>query len=272
MAVKLLTVEQHQEVLKRLVSLGKQRCVQIPIHSAGEEYTSLMICLLMHNLSAGQSILRLAESFGDEWFPATVGYSIVRPMFEIDVTSHYITQAPKERSRQYIEFCAVLNKRNMEACSKHRKSNNASWREGMELVWQHHWAPREKEVQKKFDAVLPQFTRKENPRKGELFENWSGKSIRKMASEVDHLEAYDVFYSELSSFTHGNVHLADRFLQTRPDGPVWSQRSNEFDIGNVFRHAATFLTCNMELFSQQFKILSDAEIENCWEMRRNPKD
>ena len=272
MAVKFLTVEQHQEVLKRLVSLGKQRCSQIPIHSAGHEYTSLMICFLMHNLSAAESLLCLAKSFGNEWFPATVGYSIVRPMFEIDVNAHYITQMPKERPRQYIEFCAILNKRRMEACAKHRKSSDASWREGMELEWQHNWAAREKEIQKKFDAVLSQFTRKENPRKGELFENWSGKSIRKMASEVDHVEAYDIFYSELSSFTHANVHLADRFLQHRADGLIWSQRSNEFDIGNVFRHAATFLTCNMKLFGQQFKTLSDAEIENCWETGRLPRN
>jgi hypothetical protein len=265
MAVKLLTVKQHQEVLKRLLELGKQRGGRVPIHAAGEEYTSLMICFLLHSLSAAESILRLSASFGDEWFPATVGYSIVRPMFEIDVTAHYITKSPAERARQYIDFGAVLNKRKMEACAKHRKSRDAGWREGMELEWQHYWASREPDVNKKFDAVSSQFTRKENPRKGELFKNWSGKSIRKMAEDVDQLESYDVFYGELSSFTHGNVHLADRFLRCRADGPAWSQRSNEFDVGNVLRHAATFLTCYMELFGQQFKTWSDIEVEACWD-------
>jgi hypothetical protein len=270
MAVKLLTVEQHQEVLKRLVALGKQRGGSIPIHAAGEEYTSLMICFLLHTASAAESILRLSASFGDEWFPATVGYSIVRPMFEIDVTAHYITKSPAERARQYIEFSAVLNKRKMEACAKHRKSSDAGWREGMELEWQHYWLSREADVRRKFDAVSSQFTRKENPRKGQLFENWSGKSIRKLAEDVDHLESYDIFYSELSSFTHGNVHLADRFLQRPVDGPVWSQRSNAFDVVGVFRYAAIFLTCYMELFGQQFKTWSDAEVEACWEMHVKP--
>jgi hypothetical protein len=266
MAVKLLTVEQHQEVLKRLFELGKQRSGRIPVHAAGDEYTSLMICFLLHSASAAESILRLSASFGDEWFPVTVGYSIVRPMFEIDVTAHYITKSPAERARQYIEFDAVLNKRKMDACAKHRKSGNVSWREGMELEWQHYWASREADVCKKFEAVASRFTRQQNPRKGELFDSWSGKSIRKMAEEVDHLESYDVFYSELSSFTHGNVHLADRFLHRQADGPVWSRRSNEFDVGNVFRHAAGFLTCYMQLFGQQFKTWSDAEVEACWEM------
>jgi len=117
MAVKLLTVEQHQEVLKCLFELGKQRGGRVPIHAAGEEYTSLMICFLLHSASAAESILRLSTSFGNEWFPTTVGYSIVRPMFEIDVTAHYITKSPVERARQYIKFDAVLNKRKMEACT-----------------------------------------------------------------------------------------------------------------------------------------------------------
>ena len=264
MAVKFLTIEQHQEVLRRLVELGKHHGGSIPFHAAGKEYTSLMICFLLHSVAAAESTLCLSKSFGPEWFPATVGYSIVRPMFEIDVTAHYITKSPAAYARQYIEFSAVLNKRKMEVCAKHRRSSHASWREGMELEWQHYWAPLEAEVRKKFDAVSAQFTRKENPRK--LFENWSGKSIRKLAEEVDHLESYEVFYGELSSFAHGDVHLADRFLKRRADGPVWSQRSNEFDVGNVVRHAATFLTCYMKLFGQQFKNWSDAEVEGCWEV------
>jgi hypothetical protein len=192
-------------------------------------------------------------------------------MFEIDVTAHYITKSPAERARQYIEFDAVLNKRRMDACLKHRKSGNAGWREGMELEWQNIWSARETAVRKKFDAVCSQFTRKENPRKGEIFDNWSGKSIRKMAEDVDHIESYDVFYGELSSFTHANVHLADRFLQGQPDSPIWSRRANYFDVANVFRHAAIFLTCFMKLFGQQFKNWSDAEVEACWELPSSNK-
>jgi hypothetical protein len=88
-----------------------------------------------------------------------------------------------------------------------------------------------------------------------------------MASEVDHIEAYDVFYSELSLFTHADVRLADRYLQHRPDGPIWSQKANEFDVGNVFRHAASFLTCNLELFGNQFNIWTEAEVSDCWRDR-----
>jgi hypothetical protein len=179
MAVQFLTVEQHQDVLKRLVQLGKKRGSPVPIHADGEEYTSLMICFLLHSLSAAESILCLSTSLGNEWFPTTVGYVIVRPMFEIDVTAHFITKASRERARQYIEFGEVLNKRKTEACAKHRNSANAGWKDGMELLWQNHWASREAEVRKKFDAVSSRFTiRKSHGREDSLKTGQASASAR----------------------------------------------------------------------------------------------
>jgi hypothetical protein len=55
------------------------------------EYTSLMICFLLHELSTAETLLRIVGSFGDKWFPVTVGYTVTRAMFETDVTGHYLT-------------------------------------------------------------------------------------------------------------------------------------------------------------------------------------
>jgi hypothetical protein len=259
-----LTTEQHQEVLSRLVTLGKSRADGLPFHPAGVEYTSLMVCFLLHNLSAAETLLRIASSFGNEWYPVTVAYAVARTMFETDVTAHYITKAPAERARQYISFSAILNKRQMDACAKHRNSSNPQCREAMDLVWQHQWAPREKEVLARFDAARPQFSRTNRSGKVEIFPNWTGKKLHQIADEVDHLEAYDIFYAELSSFAHADIRLANRFLQLRPDGPVWSQRAEEGDVGNVFRHAARFLDCYLALFGGQFKTWTKAHIQACW--------
>jgi hypothetical protein len=266
--VLFLTTEQHQEVVQRLLDLGRNHVDKIPFHAAGMQYTSLMISFLLHNLSVAETLLRISKSFGNEWFPMTIGYAITRTMFESDVAGHYISQAPAERARQYIEFAAVLNKRKMDACSEHRNSKDQQWREAMTLLWQHVWGPREADVSKKFSAVASKFTRKSKSGKETVFQNWCGKSLRQMATEVDHLEAYDTFYSELSSFTHVDVHLADRFLQHRPEGMVWSQRAEYSDVGNVFRHAASFLTCYMELFARQFGTWSEADVQRCWEVER----
>ena len=81
MAIRLLTSPQHQEVLKRLISLA--RCVESTrYHPAGAEYTSIMVCFLLHNISAAEALVRLSRAFGDNWFPATVGYNVVRSMGE----------------------------------------------------------------------------------------------------------------------------------------------------------------------------------------------
>lgn len=259
-----LTTDQHQDVLRRLLDLGRSRIDRVRFHPAESEYTSLLLCFLLQNFSAAETLLRLANSFGKEWYPVAVGYTVARTMFEVDVTAHYITKAPADRSRQYIDFSAVLNKRAMDACNEHRSSKDPQWQEAMQLLWQHHWATRECEVIAKFNAVAPAFTRVNRNGKAVIFQNWTGKTVRQMAQEVDHLEAYDLFYSELSSFTHADVHLADRYLKIRPDGPIWSQRANESEVGNVFRHAATFLTCYLELFGGQFQTWSETEARGCW--------
>lgn len=267
-----LSAKQQQEVLRRLLNLGRNYADKgIPAHPSGLAYTSLMICFLLHELSAAETLLRICGSIGEEWFPVTCGYTIARTMFETDVTAHYMSIAPAERARQYIEFGAVLNKSRMDACLKHKQSTKPDWREAMSLLWQHNWGPREPDVVRAFDAVAGKFIRKNRDGKEMRFRNWSGKDIRQMAVEVDHVEAYDIFYSELSSFTHVDVHLADRFLQVRPDGPVWSQRAEEGDVGNVFRHAASFLTCYLELFSRQFKVWSEIDVQDCWAVKAEAK-
>lgn len=259
-----MTIEQHQEVLQRLHDLGRNHANRIHHHSVGIEYTSLMICFFLHNLSVAETLLRLAGSFGHAWFPVTVGYTITRTMFETDVTAHYIAKDPVERARRYIEFGRVLNKNKMDAHSKHRKSKDPQWREDMSLVWGNYWASRERDVVEKANAVVPKFTQTNKKGKQTIFRNWSGKSLRQMAVEVDHEEAYDIFYAELSSFVHVDVHHADRFLQNQADGPTWSQRADEFDVGNVFRYAATFYTCFLELFGSQFNTWPEEAVRNCW--------
>jgi len=263
MEIKYLNVEQHRRVLSQLLDLGR-RADGAPFHAAGPEYTSLMVCFLVHNLSAADSLLRLWQSAGEQWFPATVGYLIARSMFETDVTAHYISQQPSDRAHQYILFERVLDKHAMDACAKHRGSKNANWGQAMDLLWRNGWAHREREVNAKHDEVRRRFETSGKGNKAAPFRNWSGKSIRRMAVEVNHEEAYDVFYAELSSFAHADVRLANRFLRLSPDGMSWSGRAREFDAGNVFRHAASFLACCLELFGRQFTVWDSVAVEGCW--------
>jgi len=265
--IRFLTVEQHLQVLSRLLNLAR-KADAVSIHVAGPEFTSLMVCFLLHDIAAADSLVRLRQSFGEKWFPTTVGYLIARSMFETDVTAHFISQQPKDRAHQYILFERVLKKREMDTCIELRDSKDSQWREAMRLLWQTRWANEEHQVNDKYEEVRSRFEARGRNGKMRRFESWSGLRIRDMAVEVDHKEAYDVFYSELSSFAHGDVRLANRFLSVRPEGVGWSNRAREFDVGNVFRHAASFLTCYLELFGHQFNLWDAESVERCWDVEK----
>lgn len=258
--MKYLTFDEHREVVKRLVALPKgfKGCRD---HVAGIEYTSLMVCFLMHTVEAAESLLALHERFGDEWFPATTGYLIARSLFEVDVHAHYISIDPAVRSRRYIAFEHVIRKNTLEAIERHRASAHLSWREGMQLMYTMEYAPRKAQIEADYDQVRTQF---EN-QNGKRSSNWAGKTIKAMAVEVDHVEAYDIFYADLSAFTHVNVMRANRCLKLKNDGPMWSMRASEFDVGNVFRYTAIFMSCFLEHIGKQFGLWGKEEVHSCWE-------
>jgi hypothetical protein len=266
MAIRALTNEQHKRVLGKLVDLARTIEGTTPgYHPAGPEYTSLMVCFLMHNLSVAQSLLKLLEAFSEEFFPTTMGFVAVRSMFEADVNAHYITLDPVERSRCFIEFEAILEKRQMDRWEKHRASSKPSWQEAMNTAWSSAWLPRKAEIERKCLAVQGRYQDTSSKAKVRIFANWSGKSLRELAVLVDHEEAYDVFYSDLSSFAHVDVRLANRFLRIKPEGLSWTQRALQPDVGGVIRYAAIFLDCFLRLFGREFGSWDESDVQQCWE-------
>lgn len=267
MSIPLLTSDQHAEVLRRLISISEQ-ISGVKYHEAGVEYTSLLSCFLLHNLSAAQSLLSLLDAYGWEWFPSTVGYPIARTMLEVDIAAHYIKSSPRERSEQYVLWGSVLDKRAMDACAKHRASNDPTWNEAMNTLWREHWESRRSIVEEKYSGVKERFARRTKKNTIVGFKNWAGISLRQMAIEVDHEEVYDLFYADMCSFAHADIRLADRFLRRNDSGLYWSQRAHEGDAANVFRYADTFLTCYLKLFSSELSVLDEQAIASCWTFDR----
>lgn len=263
-----LTEEQHLEVLQRFIALARS-AKTTPVHAAGLPYTSLMICFLMHHLASSESLITLFKSTGSEWFPRTVGFAIVRPMFEIDVTSHYISQQPEERSQKYIGFHKVLDFNHMSAVKKHRNSAKPSWSESMNFIWQHEYAPREIKIVQDFEQARPTYQSPLPNRPARVFHNWSGLTLKEMARAVDHLEAYDVFYSDLSSYAHADVHLVDSFLKVDGRDTAWSMRAHEGDFAFVVRYAISFLECFLTLFGTQFDSWQPSDLASCWNFPEN---
>lgn len=272
--MRYLTTDEHRVVVERLVALPGN-LAGVHTHKAGFEFTSLMMCFLLHSKAAAESVLALHKRFGSEWFPATTGYVVVRSLFEVDVTAHYISAEPAARSRRYIDYEHVIRKNTLEAIERHRASPKSSWREAMQVMYTNEYAPSKAKIEADYDSVRATF---ENA-KGKPANSWSGKSIYAMAKEVDHLEAYELFYTDLSDFTHVNVKMANRFLRLdglKTGGPVWTQRADGSDVANVFRYAATFLTCFLKLFGEQFGTWDAVKVMACWdfpeEMNRHPSN
>lgn len=262
--IKTFTIKQQQNLLQDLVAFARKKN-EVQTHNSGIEYTSLMISLLLHNMNAAETLLRLVKSFGNDWFPVTIGYVVDRSIFEVMINAHYISNKPAKRAHQYIEYIHVLKKKTLDIFRKHRNTKDPLWYEFINQVLEYELENQAFKIYEEYERVKTNFQRVNKKGKTIALNNWAGKTIRDMACEVDHEIEYDLFYSDLSSYTHCNVKLADQFLRFTPSGLSWTQRADGFHVGNVFRYAATFFSCFLVLFGNQFNVWTKQDVGNIWE-------
>ncbi len=263
--MKALTFEQHISVLKNLIKIGKNVDIK-RIETENISYKSIMICFLLQELSISNSLIRLYDSVNPQYYPSTVGYVMCRSMLEIDINAHYISERPTERSRQYIFYKKVIKKNRMEVCKKHLNTKKEDWKYALNMEWDDCWDDEKETIDREYEEVIGNYSRKTRKGKNIEFSNWSGKSIREMAENVDHLESYDYFYTFLSSFVHGDIEEIDRFLRINQESMIWTLQTDEFDIGNVFSNASTFFHCLLSLFGEKLKIWDKEIVDKCWEV------
>jgi len=46
---------------------------------------------------------------------------------------------------------------------------------------------------------------------------------------------------------------------------VFSAATDEYDVGAVFRYAATFLGCFLGLFGKESKLWTEDDVNRCWQ-------
>jgi len=255
-----LTVEQARERLTRLLNLSRRVQNKFRVHLAGQEYTTVMVSFLLEEISSAETLLRLSNSSGNEWFPINIGYMIARSMFENDVNAHYITKDKINLSHQYLEYVHVQRKKELDTINKYKDTKRESWREFLQLWFKHYWESRTEDINIKFNEVKPDFEEKS----GQVYQNWSGKNIREMAKEVDHELEYDISYSRLSSFVHADTRLADRLLNKDASGPDWTPISEDYEVGFVLDYSGTFFDCFLRLFGNEFELWTEEDVDACW--------
>lgn len=261
--MKILTYQQHICVLKKLVNIGETIDVKT-LKSEDIAYESIMICFLLQELSIANSLIRLFDEKNAQYYPSTVGYILCRSMLELDINAHYVSRNSKTMAQKYINYKKLITKDRMDVCEKHRNSKKNDWNYALNVEWNEYWKVRKSNIDDEYLKVISEYTRTSKKGKSVIFSNWSGKNIREMAEIVDHQESYDYFYAFLSSFVHGDIEEIDRFLRIKNESLIWTIKTNEFDIGNVFRHAATFLHCFLGLFGKVFSIWDKSYVDECW--------
>ncbi len=260
-----MTNESHSKLIEELLLLSRKITdIKVKVSDKDFEFTSLIVCFGLHVFSSAEVILNLYKSMG-EFFPATTGYVISRTMFEAIINARYISLEPEIRANQFIQYCHVNNKKHLDVLLKHKDTKNLVWKEYINKALCENWNSKKGEIENQYGQVKKKYTQKSKKGKMIKYRNWSGKTIRAMALDVDHEVEYDILYSELSSFVHTDVRLADRFLKFGKDNPYWSTRSGEYDIGNVLRHTATFLSCYLNLLADNFTVFYSQDIQNCWQ-------
>lgn len=267
---KPLTVEQHQQILERLLALVKNHTQIDLTNKVLEEkmYLILMVGFLNNSISISKTLLNLIKSLKKvEDFPVSVGYVIVRPLFETAVNASYIAKNPDEYVQQYIEFENILKYQKMKAIDKHRNSKKDDWKEGMDALFNEYTENNKSEIENNYQAVLSKFSHPNKKGKLICFKNWSGKPIAQMAKDkdVDCEEPFDILYSELSSFTHIDVSVVNMYLKTKSGKISLDMKANVHDVNNVFRYAVMFLTDFLKLFGEEFNTWQKLDVDNCWE-------
>jgi hypothetical protein len=213
--MKAFSLDDYPNLLNEYIVFSLERLKNFrssKIHPSGMDYTSLMNSFLLFNLSACQSLLTLANQFGKEWYPVAVGFIIDRTIFETLINARYISLEPTKRAEQYINYGKIISKNNLEAIYMHRETNDPAWKEIINYILLNELNDEKRKlINNDFDEVKSSYEYIRNGKKG-YYDYWSGKRIREMAREVNHELEYDLFYKDLSSYTHVNVKLADQFL------------------------------------------------------------
>lgn len=260
--MRIYTTEQAISVTQKLDTLARDKIFgkeKLRIHEQGFKYTSLMMCFGSHIYVSIDTLLQMRKCFG-EWFPTTIGFIILRTMFETLIEAHYISKDPRARADAYIDYGIVLNHERYKRLEKHKNSGDELQKFWIESQLK---ALGNKKVDESFQKVKSSFEYKDKHGKRKLFQNWAGKTLKKKAIEVDHEIEYDNYYTNFSNFTHASVKLANRFLKFDETGPYWSMKAEDSDVGFIFLYASEFFACYLALVSKQFNLGIEQEINNC---------
>lgn len=139
---------------------------------------------------------------------------LLRSLFELSLQFEYLMRDSDARATRFLQFRKVTRYRWIQKWKQHPKSPISARLVGAGSALDH------ARVEQEFRQVESMFT---SGRKSRLHDNWYGKKIRDLATELGRQAEYDLWYAVWSAWAHGDpfvvtVHDARHILH--PDDLV----------------------------------------------------
>jgi hypothetical protein len=182
---------------------------------------------------------------------------IVRGMFETSILAEYLRRNPNEVS-DYVDFGAVLAWRRLHTLKGEKRDKMTS-----EQV---------KRLEDEYDSVKARFTTNGRERN-----NWTTKSLRKMAEELSRSESYNLVYGLACSLHHANFEgllgyhemKNGKLEMTGPPSLVWTGAALVAAHENLWIALKTLNDCCKLGFDTHVETASE-EFQSLWLNKRNP--
>lgn len=257
--MRVYTKEQAITVAEKMNTLAREKVFKekISLQKKGIGYTALMMSFGCHMLVSVETLLCLKKHFS-EFFPTTVAYTVLRTMFETLIEAHYISKNPEERVNAYIDYGAVLDYQRYKRLKEYKCSEDDFLK-----FWIDEQIKVMKKAEESFEKIKKKYEHKNKYGKVKIFRNWANKSLEEKAKEVNHGLEYTHYYANFSNFTHANIKLTQRFMKFDKMGTYWSTKADDIDVGFIFLYASELFACFLTLFSKQFNLKIENEINNC---------
>ncbi len=83
---------------------------------------------------------------------------------------------------------------------------------------------------------------------------WSGKSIKKMAEDVDLSNEYEYFYRASSNMVHTNAMVINHYIDFKEDVMICEHGPSETSLQLVFDSSIKYFICILDIVDKSFKL------------------
>lgn len=185
--------------------------------------------------------------------PLSISYSMIRNLFEIHLTAHYISLKPETRVERYISYESIAEYNKVKGLEELKNSSKECYKKIAEEILSQidiH------SINQEYESIKSRYPRKDN---------WSGISIREMAKYTDHEEDYIYYYKFLCGFTHGNIKANLKYIHNEKKEVIIANRTNDIERGHIFNMVSQFYACFIDLLGNEFNYSLTEEIKKCWD-------